>query len=155
MSGQDGLVKLFDMTEQDISFVAALERELFSHPWDVDVWRDFWERDSVFCLMASFEGEAAGYCGVSVSYETGDLCRIAVAPRFRRKGIARALLAEMIRRCGERQMESILLEVRRHNDGAISLYRGQGFREIHVRKDYYRDPVEDAVVMQLSLPCFQ
>lgn len=152
---QNDKVQLFDMTENDISFVSMLEQKIFSHPWDADTWERFCREDANICLAAFCQGKPVGYCGVSTSYETADLCRIAVDPKFRRRGVARVLLAEVCDRCRERQIESVLLEVRCHNDGAISLYRGQGFQEIHIRKAYYREPVEDAVVMQLSLPCFQ
>lgn len=152
---QNDKVQIFDMTENDISFVSILEQKIFSHPWSADVWQKYCRDDANICLAAFEHGKPAGYCGVSASYETADLCRIAVDPQFRRRGVARALLTEVFDKCRERQIESVLLEVRCHNKGARLLYHEQGFQEIHIRKGYYREPVEDAVVMQLSLSCFQ
>ena len=76
---------------------------------------------------------------------------MAVDKTYRQQGAARGLLKEGLRLCKERSVESVLLEVRESNIPAIRLYEKTGFARIGKRKKYYKEPVEDAILMQLDL----
>lgn len=91
-----------------------------------------------------------GYCIFTCPCEDCELLRIAVSKKYRRRGIARKLIASMIEKCVVEDGENIFLEVRESNAAAIALYENAGFEEISRRRDYYKNPVEDAVVMKLQ-----
>ena len=106
-------------------------------------------------LVAKYGGRHGGFavgsvvfCGENVD---GELESVAVAPEVRRGGVGRALCGAVLSWCAEHGANSVALEVRRGSAAAIALYRGLGFRETGVRRRYYRDPEEDALLMGLDL----
>lgn len=135
----------------DLDRVAELECQIFSDPWSRQSLESDYNRPDNIYLAAEIDGSVAGYCGVWCSFECADLCNLAVAPEWRQQGVASALFGEAVRRCRCRHVERLLLEVRISNEPALCFYEKNGFCKIHLRKDYYRNPVEDAWVMQLSL----
>ena len=92
--------------------------------------------------------EASGYAIISCTPFDADLERIAVMPKYRKKGYASLLMEKIFQQVKEEKLESIMLEVRRSNEGAINLYKNKGFESIAERKDYYKNPVEDAIIMK-------
>lgn len=136
------------MSEKDIESVAELEQQIFSSPWRKESIEKAYLIEANIYLVAEVEGKIAGYCGLWTSFETADLCNIAVHPEHRRKGIADAILKESFGFCRQRQVEQMLLEVRKSNVSAIALYCKNGFKNIDIRKNYYKNPVEDAIIMQ-------
>jgi len=140
-----------EMEFDDINKVAELEKKIFSTPWSVKSFRDsLAARDTIY-LVEVLEGEIAGYCGIWISFDTADLCNLAVAHSQRRKGVAERLLQEVSSFAEKRQVKRILLEVRESNLGAIALYQKSGFRQIGIRKGYYHMPEEDAILMECIL----
>ena len=81
--------------------------------------------------------------------DEGYISNVAVSPRYRRNGIGRVLVREMLRRADLRELAFVTLEVREHNDGAIALYSEAGFVPVGRRKQYYERPREDAIIMTL------
>ncbi len=134
-----------------IEQVAALEREIFTHPWSEASIRKAFEKEENIYIVAAEGQTVCGYCGMWCSFETADLCNIAVAPDKRGQGIAGEILQYAKDACRQKGVESILLEVREANASARSLYQKNAFKEISRRKQYYKDPVEDAVIMQCFL----
>lgn len=139
------------MQRQDIKRVHEIEQSIFSAPWSEKSFMDAYCAESNIYLVAIKEEMVIGYCGLWVSYETADLCNMAVDKTYRQQGAARELLKEGLRLCKERSVESVLLEVRESNIPAIRLYEKTGFARIGKRKKYYKEPVEDAILMQLDL----
>ena len=92
-----------------------------------------------------------GYATYSILYETAELYNIAVSPQCRRFGIGRALLENVIDHCRAVQADNLFLEVRRSNESARAMYERFGFVYDSVRKNYYKNPTEDALLMHLSL----
>ena len=155
-----------EMAFDDISQVAEIERENSLTPWDENGLLTYLLRNDTIFLVASdpFEGaETAdddsyialhiyGYVGLlMVPYES-DILNITVRNENRRAGIGTELLTEIMARCPEHGVSVIHLEVRESGVPARNLYRKMGFREDGIRKRYYTDPVEDAVLMTLLLP---
>ena len=104
--------------------------------------------DSENCFVCETEG---GFAAVMVNIDTADLLDIAVLPEHRNKGVASALMEFTEGECRMRGVGEIFLEVRESNAPAISLYKKHGYEKISVRKKYYSDPSEDAVIMRKKI----
>lgn len=101
--------------------------------------------------MAEREAEIVGYLVAREAAGTGEILNLAVDPPYRRSGIARALLEAGLVILVRRQVEEVFLEVRVSNEAAQSLYRDAGFLPVGRRRSYYRNPVEDALVLRRGL----
>ena len=139
------------MTAAHLPQVAALEKVCFpADPWSAEL---FWAAlESPHTVLLAAEGEdgmALGYAMLSVVLDEGNLDNIAVAPYFRRQGVAEALLSTLIE-FGRTSLSVLLLEVRASNLPAIALYEKHGFVPVGRRKDYYESPREDALLMTLD-----
>ena len=129
---------------------AELERQCFSDPWTEAQLAG--ELDNELLSLSAAVGEdgtVLGYAEVRVILDEGTLERIAVAPRYRRQGIAEALLDAYIQ-YGREHLAFLTLEVRAGNAPAIALYEKLGFREVGRRKNYYRAEHEDALLMTVE-----
>jgi ribosomal-protein-alanine N-acetyltransferase len=140
------------LTYADLPQVVAIERRAFATPWSLAMFVLELSKPSGVCLAAEVAEasgagrELAGYV-ICSRYDTiWHVMNVAVDPDRRRRGIATALLATLLERVGERDAQ-LTLEVRPSNRGAIALYEGLGFRSAGLRRRYYADNGEDAVVM--------
>jgi len=134
--------------EDDLEPVAQLEQMIFSDPWPVSFFRSELRLDLAYARIAERDGKLAGYLIAWLGAGTGHLGNLAVAPESRRAGVARALLEDLLERAAEREVTTLMLEVRVTNFAAQALYRGYGFRVAGVRRGYYRDTGEDALLME-------
>lgn len=137
------------MRPTDVEQVAMLERDVFTDPWSGAVFarearggRDSWCRVAV-----SPEGRVEGYLIAWFVVDEVHLANVAVRPESRRRGLAQRFLDELERQGRRRDARVVLLEVRRSNAEAQALYEKNGFYTISVRRRYYRDNHEDALVM--------
>ena len=138
------------LTYADLPQVVAIERRAFTTPWSLAMFVLELSKPSGVCLAADVEGELVGY-QVCSRYDTvWHVMNIAVDPDRRRRGIATALLQALLERVG--RDAPVTLEVRCSNTGAIALYERFGFRSAGVRRRYYADNGEDAVIMWRSQP---
>ncbi|MFQ5809062.1 MAG: ribosomal protein S18-alanine N-acetyltransferase [Armatimonadota bacterium] len=141
-------------TLADLDAILAVERVCFSTPWTREAFvRELAREDDVALYVAARDGdEIVGYAGMWVLPVEAHLCTIAVAPRWRRKGLGKRILLHMIEEAVRRGAERIVLEYRVSNLAAHSLYMKYGFRLLGVRKNYYRDGLtrEDAIVASLD-----
>jgi ribosomal-protein-alanine N-acetyltransferase len=129
----------------DLPQVIAIERRAFPTPWSLAMFVLELSKPSGICLAATSDGRLVGYLICSRYDRVWHLMNIAVDPDLRRRGYASELLAEMIERAGPES--SLTLEVRTSNAGAIALYERFEFRSAGMRRRYYRDTGEDAVIM--------
>ena len=137
------------MTAADVPSVAALEKLCFSDPWSVSSIASELDNPLSLWLVWEEDGAAAAYLGVQRVPPQADVMNVAVSPALRRRGIARALFAELERRLPE--IDELFLEVRASNSGAIALYRTLGFAQVGRRPNYYLDPREDALILRKEL----
>lgn len=138
------------LQEEYLQQLAEAEKACFSDPWPIEAFQS--EMSDPYFYLLAFEGEQiVGYAGGMSLYETCDLNNIAVLPRCRRRGIAAALLRAFLDEARRRGAEQTLLEVRESNLPAIRLYESHGFTAYGKRKNYYRNPAEDAVLMVVTL----
>jgi len=135
----------------DLDEVMVIERRSFSAPWEESTFRGLMRRPSAALLVAETDDELTGYSVMWFGADEGELGDIAVVPERRGEGIGRRLLRESISVAVSRGTRSLCLEVRESNDGARRLYERVGFSVVGVRKQYYAEPVEDAIVMKLDL----
>ena len=133
------------LTYADLPQVVAIERRAFTTPWSLAMFVLELSKPSGVCLAADVEGELAGYLVCSRYDTVWHLMNIAVDPDRRRRGIATALIGALLERVD--RDGQLTLEVRRSNEGAIALYERFGFRSAGVRRRYYADNGEDAVIM--------
>jgi ribosomal-protein-alanine N-acetyltransferase len=139
----------------DLPTVSEIESRSFSNPWQPDTFRSLLEQERAIVLVA--EDAVAGVVGYTVLWwvlDQAELANLAVREDYRRRGIGSVLLDEGIDFVERRGVESLFLEVRLSNESAYDLYSDHGFTQISVRKDYYRNPREDAriLVKHLSPP---
>lgn len=135
------------MCPEDAAEAAALEEQIFSQPWSKKGFLDALNLPNTIFLVAEEDGGLAGYIGMYISLDEGEITNVAVAPQFRRQGVGTQLIAEIRREAAARGVTSIVLEVRVSNEAAILLYEKCGFGSCGVRKGFYELPKEDARIM--------
>ena len=139
------MIEIIRMNESHVSAVAELERQNFSEPWPEIAVRSELTNKLALWLVAVEDGVVAGYVGSQTVLQEADMMNIAVADTHRRRGIARMLVEELIRQLDAYQLT---LEVRASNAPAIALYESLGFRQVGLRKNYYRNPKENALILR-------
>ena len=140
-----------NMTGAHVAPIAQLEKLCFSDPWsEKSVETELSCRLS--CWLVAMEGDTlVGYVGSQTVIDESDMMNIAVHPDFRRGGIAEALVAELEEQLRQRGSKALTLEVRNSNEPAIALYEKLGFVQVGLRKNYYRNPKEDARILRKEL----
>lgn len=139
--------ELRPMRYEDLDAVLEIERS-FSAPWTRDMFLQELRAGEVSeNRVVEVEGEVAGYVLWWYVADEVHIVNLAVSPRLRRRGLARRLLEAVFARARTRRMCIATLEVRFHNHAAIQLYETLGFQRVAIRKSYYADNGEDALVM--------
>ena len=141
-------MRIENMTSAHVPQVAALEKICFSDPWSEKSIAS--ELDNpLSCWLVSLEGETVtGYVGSQTVLDQTDMMNIAVHPDFRRQGIARSLIEALTQALKKRGSRALMLEVRASNTPARTLYETLGFAPVGVRRNYYRNPKEDALILR-------
>ena len=140
------------MEAADLDWAIALCARLEGAPeWSRAVWERVLETDPRRVAVVADDEWQAGFAVATVVGPEAELELIAVAPERQRRGVARALMAELAGRVREAGAEEMVLEVRASNRAALGLYEQAGFVVTGGRARYYRDPVEDAVLMWMRL----
>ena len=140
-------MKMIPMNEGHVAQVAALEKLCFSDPWSEASITSELENPLSLWLIAEEDGAVCGYVGSQTVLDETDMMNIAVRPDCRRKGIAAALITELVSRLKARGSRVLRLEVRESNFSAIALYEALGFTQLGLRKNYYRNPKENALIL--------
>jgi [ribosomal protein S18]-alanine N-acetyltransferase len=130
----------------DLPQVIAIERRAFPTPWSLAMFVLELSKPSGICLAALRDGRIVGYLVCSRYDKVWHLMNVAVDDRLRRQGIASALLEQLFEQA-DRPGEQYTLEVRLSNAAAMALYEQYGFRSAGVRRGYYHDNQEDALIM--------
>jgi ribosomal-protein-alanine N-acetyltransferase len=139
-------IRVRNLTYADLPNVIAIERRCFPTPWSLGMFVLELSKPSGICLAAVREVQLVGYL-ICARYETvWHLMNVAVAPEWRRQSVASTLLSELYTRIDDDRAR-LTLEVRCSNRAAITLYEREGFRAAGLRKRYYQDNGEDALVM--------
>ncbi len=135
------------MREEDLACVADLEKMCFAECWSYKLLEAGIHSPYDVYFVAEQEGRIIGYCCLRLLAGEGEIQRIAVLPNKRRLGAGRKMMEAMVSYAMGRYACAISLEVRESNLAARRLYESFGFAPEAVRKGYYRNPLEDAVIM--------
>jgi ribosomal-protein-alanine N-acetyltransferase len=133
------------LTYADLPQVVAIERRAFPAPWSLAMFVLELSKPAGICITA-LDADLAGYCICSRYDTVWHLMNLAVAPDRRREGIGTKLLEALLERLPSPD-EPVTLEVRRSNAPALALYEKYGFKAAGVRRRYYADNGEDALIM--------
>lgn len=136
------------MKLEDLEDVLSIEEKTFPTPWT----RKSFEmeiKDNLLStyIVAEFDGKIVGYAGVWSIIDEGHITNIAVDERYKGRSIGNYLLVALMKHCVKNNIFKMTLEVRRTNFVAINLYKKHGFMEKGIRKNYYVDENEDAIIM--------
>ena len=142
------MIVFTEMKAEHVPQVAQLEKLCFADPWSEmsiaselqSIW-SYW----VVCMDGD---DLVGYVGSQSSIDESDIMNIAVHPDWRRRGIAEKLIDYLVQELKKRGSHALMLEVRVSNDPAIALYEKLGFQQVGRRKNYYRNPKEDALILR-------
>ena len=136
------------MTESHVAQVAELEKLCFRDPWSENSVASELHNALSLWLVAVDGERVAGYVGSQTVMDESDMMNVAVHPDYRKQGIATALILGLVEELRKRGSRSLTLEVRASNETAISVYSKLDFQEVGRRKNYYRNPREDALIMR-------
>ncbi|MDO5445376.1 MAG: ribosomal protein S18-alanine N-acetyltransferase [Eubacteriales bacterium] len=138
-------------SRNDLEEIARIENLCFSLPHSLEQLERELEDKTGMILCVHSEDVPIGYITMKYVLDEGYIGNVAVAPEFRRKGIAALLLSEQIKRAQELGLSFLTLEVRETNAPAISLYEKFDFKIVGKQKNYYTAPKENAIIMTLML----
>ena len=143
------MIEIIPMTASHVAAVAELEKICFgTEAWHEQSVASELENELSLWLVAMDGDALAGYVGSQTVLGETDMMNVAVHPAYRRQGIAERLILELVEALKEKESHWLMLEVRASNEEAIKLYEKLGFREVGRRKNYYRNPREDALILR-------
>nr|PZN02435.1 MAG: ribosomal-protein-alanine N-acetyltransferase [Bacillota bacterium] len=140
------------MKVEDLDQVMEIERLSFTNPWSKNsFFLELTTNDLATYLVAKIDGRVVGYAGMWLVVGEAHVTNVAVHPEFRKKGIGELLMRSLITIAKESRAKMMTLEVRKSNDVARNLYAKLGFEPVGIRRGYYTDNREDAVIMWMNL----
>ncbi len=142
------MIEIKNMELSHVEAIAALEKQCFSDPWPVAGILPELKNPLSYWLVAMDGEQLAGYIGSQSCPPEADVMNVAVAPQYRRQGIAQSLIEALVAALKEKGITSLALEVRVSNEPAIALYGKLGFLQVGRRPNYYRNPKEDACILR-------
>lgn len=134
-------------TIDNVADILKIEQACFSTPWTEQGIAESIDNENTYLYIALIDDKVAGYMGLQIFSGEGYVTNVATLPEYRKMGVAKALINE----CLKHDMEFISLEVRQSNTPAINLYSQFGFKNVGIRPKFYREPVEDAIIMTKDL----
>ena len=137
-----------NMKPQHVGQVAELEIICFSDPWSEKSVASELDNALSLWLVAEDDGCVAGYIGSQTVMDESDMMNVAVHPDYRRQGIGEKLVSALVDALKEKGSHCLTLEVRASNENAISLYKKLDFQQVGLRKNYYHNPKEDALILR-------
>lgn len=136
------------MTLSDADSVHAIEAVTFAMPWSLDSFiYEMTENKCARYLVADLSGTVVGYAGVHIVLDEGHITNVAIAKEYRRQGIGVRLVRGLMQYAANLGVQYMMLEVRKGNQAAQALYESLGFQIIGVRRKYYENNGEDALIM--------
>ena len=137
------------MTQADVDEVVQVEENSFNHPWSKQSFSEEAANPVAYYLLPLQADEIIGYVGVWFILDEAHITNVAVLPEYRKQGIGEKMMREILRIAKARGVVAMTLEVRPSNAPALALYHKLGFVSEGIRKQYYEDNGEDAIIMWL------
>ena len=141
------MISIREMTLEDIEQVYHIEESIFSIPWSKTSFENSIKSKDTMFIVAEKEREIVGYLGLYLFSEEADISNVAVKEEYRQQHVGRSLLQYILSTAKERGVKNVTLEVRETKVPAIKLYQSMGFVEAGIRKNYYKEPTENALIM--------
>ncbi len=149
--------------EQDIRGILAIQNECKLSVWSASQYREEIKKSSSLVVVARFEGKTIGFLATHLSkslnlsekvlnYTQADVLNFGIINKFQKQRIGTLLLEKFFALTARMNLEAVWLEVRESNLKAINFYQKKGFVKTQIRKNFYRDPLENAALMKLDLP---
>lgn len=135
------------LTEEYVEQVCVLEEEAFSMPWHRESFLEMIMNKDACYLVGLMEDKVVASCGLRNIVGDGEITNVVTKGTMRGKGIGKQMLLKLLEEGIKMGVEAFTLEVRKNNDAAIHLYENLGFVTEGVRKNFYEDPIEDALIM--------
>lgn len=135
------------MTDEDVYAASGLEESVFSMPWKAEDFLEMVKATYAHYFVAQLDGKLVGIIGLRDIVGEGEITNVAVDSNYRRHGIGKLLMKEVLNKCDELGIKDVTLEVRVSNEAAIRLYEGFNFKSEGVRPRFYEHPTEDALIM--------
>jgi [ribosomal protein S18]-alanine N-acetyltransferase len=148
-------VEIRGLQMRDLGAIEEIERRSYATPWSRSMFAGELAKPSSICLGAFEGGQLLGYMIISRYVDAWHVMNVAVDPDHRRRGIAMSLLERLFELTDDATRRGYTLEVRVSNDGAIRLYEEAGFRARGIRRGYYTDNREDALIMWKDAPSLE
>ena len=142
------MMEIVPMNAAHVPQVAQLEKICFADPWSEKSVASELTNPLSLWLVALEGDRVVGYVGSQSVLGESDMMNVAVHPDFRRRGIAEALVLELVAQLKAKENYCLTLEVRASNAPARKLYEKLGFQQVGLRKNYYRNPREDACILR-------
>ena len=136
-----------EMSVEDLEQVVEIEKALFSDPWTKEGFFTFLTKENTMFFVVEEKGKILAYCSMQTVLDQGDILNVAVCPEPQKEGIGYFLVDSMLKMAEITGIHMVHLEVRESNGTARRLYERLGFKKDGLRKDYYTDPTENAVLM--------
>ncbi len=144
-------VTLQPMRRKHVREVLTIERQVYPRPWSAALFfSEISQRTSRHYVVALHDKDLVGYGGLMIHADEGHITTIAVEPTFQHSGVGTRLMLDLVEHARERDVRTLALEVRVANWPAQRLYAWFGFRPVGVRKNYYAETGEDALVMWIE-----
>ena len=144
-------IQIEPMSAQTTAEVAQIEAECFSQPWSHDAFIAELSNPGAATFVAKSDGVVAGFINLGFVLDEASVNNIAVKKSYHRQGIGKTLLNAAVAYCQNNRLTTLMLEVRKSNLPAIALYEQFGFQSVGIRKRFYSDPEEDAILMNKNI----
>lgn len=138
---------ILELKNEDVLVVAEIEKECFSKPWSEKAIKTEINNDLSYFVVAKVGNEVVGYGGMYSVMGEGYIYNIAVKRKYRKFGIGTNIVNELVNYSKIKSLNFLSLEVRKSNTPAINLYSNCGFEKVGNRKNFYTNPLEDAIIM--------
>ena len=139
------------MIVEDLEQVVEIEKASMPSPWSKELFEEELKRDRARYFVGEIDGQVAGYMGYWEAPQEAHIINLAISPQFRQKGLGFQMLEYCLRFAYNQGARLATLEVRESNEAAQRLYEKMNFRTVAIRKKYYSDNQENAVVMLKDL----
>lgn len=135
------------LRSENLDSLYALECMSFTKPWSWKAFADDLSNENACYTLLCEDTTVIGYCAFWQAEDIADITNVAVHPDYRRRGLGKKLIEESVRKAEQRGVHQLFLEVRVSNEAARALYTACGFSKVGLRKKYYADNNEDALIM--------
>ncbi|WXR60706.1 ribosomal protein S18-alanine N-acetyltransferase [Peptostreptococcaceae bacterium AGR-M142] len=143
--------KIEDFKKEHIKDLVEIEKFCFTTPWTKNMFLKEFENNLSHYKVIIVDGKVIAYAGIWLIVDEGHITNVAVHPKFKGNGFGSIVMEALIDLCVEKQIKSMTLEVRTKNQVAINLYEKYNFKKAGIRKEYYPDTKEDALIMWKEL----